>query len=172
MALTVELSDLIAYTDWQREKWLAFLSKHEVILHCSAGPHGDGRFTSIGDVVKHIFSAEKRYVDRLSHRPLTDPAPIPNDDVEGLFRFGAQSRRELREFINSLPATAWDVTEEHKIVGHKVRLLPRKVAIHIILHEIRHWAQIATLVRLIGKSSDLQDFLVSPVLNDPHVEIG
>jgi uncharacterized damage-inducible protein DinB len=43
-------------------------------LTTSAGPNGDGRFQSVGDVIRHIFSSEKRYIDRLSNRPLTDTA--------------------------------------------------------------------------------------------------
>jgi hypothetical protein len=81
MPLAVDLTDLISYTSWQRGKWHALLRQHEDVLRSSAGPNGDGRFTTIGDLVKHIFFAEKRYVDRLSNRPLTDPASIPSDDV-------------------------------------------------------------------------------------------
>jgi uncharacterized damage-inducible protein DinB len=49
-------------------------------------------FKPVGDLVRHIFSAEKRYIDRLSNRPLTDADSIPNGNVEALFQFGRQSR--------------------------------------------------------------------------------
>ena len=168
MPLAVDLTDLLAYTDWQREKWHAFLGQHKDALQCSAGPNGDGRFTTIADLVKHIFSAEQRYVDRLSNRPLTDPASIPSTDLEGLFAFGRQSRKRLREFIESFPPAKWDVAEEHTILNHKVRLTPRKIVVHVVLHEIRHWAQIATLLRLSGTKPEFQDFLGSPVFGDPR----
>lgn len=133
MPLAVDLADLIAYTDWQRGKWHVFLRQHEDALQSSAGPNGDGRFTTIGDLGKHIFSAEKRYVDRLSNRPLTDPASIPNADVEALFAFGRQSRQDLREFIDSFPATEWDVAQEHTILNHKLHLTPRKIVVHVVV---------------------------------------
>jgi uncharacterized damage-inducible protein DinB len=145
--LAVNLIDLIAYTDWQRAKWHVLLRQHADALQTTVGPNGDGRFANIGDLVKHVFSAEKRYVDRLSNRPLTDPASIPND-VEARFAFGRQSRQALREFIDSLPATEWDIAQEHTLLGRKLRLTPRKIVVHVVLHEIRHWAQIATLLRL------------------------
>jgi len=169
MALTIDVNDLIAYTDWQREKWRSTLREHSDALRLSAGPNGDDRFNTIGDLIKHIFSAEKRYIERLSNRTLTDPSSIPSDEVEALFRFGQQSRRDLRQFIDSLPAAGWDIAEEHNILGHKLRLTPRKIIVHVVLHEIRHWAQIATLLRLNGTKSGLQDFLASPVFGDPHV---
>ena len=168
MPLAVNLTDLIAYTDWQREKWHAFLRQNDGALRTSAGPHGDGRFSAIGDLVKHIFSAEKRYIDRLSNRPLTNPADIPNDDVEALFGFGRQSRQDLMRFVDSFPTAEWDVAQDHTILNHKVHLTPRKIIVHVVLHEIRHWAQIATLLRLNGTRTEFQDFLRSPVYGDPH----
>jgi len=69
MPITLSLNDLIDYTDWERQKWHGWIRQHgEQALKTSAGANGDGRFNTVGDVVKHIFSAEKRYVDRLSGR--------------------------------------------------------------------------------------------------------
>jgi len=75
-------------------------------LAITVGPHGDGRFTSVGDSVRHIFTAERRYIDRLSNRPLTSTASIPSDSIEILFQFGGQSRADLKEFLRAcLPRT-------------------------------------------------------------------
>ncbi|PYV21615.1 MAG: hypothetical protein DMG27_20285 [Acidobacteria bacterium] len=41
---------------------------------------------------------------------------------------------------------------------------PRKIVIHILLHEIRHWAQIATLLRVSGLTGEFHDFLFSPIM--------
>lgn len=168
MPLSIDVNDLLTYTDWQREKWRSILRQHREALRVGAGPNGDGRFNTIGDLIKHIFSAEKRYIDRLSNRALSDPSLIPSDDVEAVFSFGEQSRRDLTHFIDSLPAEAWDIAEEHNMFGHKLRLTPRKIVVHVVLHEIRHWAQVATLLRLNGTRSEFQDFLASPVFGDPH----
>src|SRR5437588_28038 len=82
---------------------LEWLRQHGPVLEISTGPHGDGRFGTVGELVGHMFSAEKRYVERLSGRPMTDTATIPGNDCEALFAFGEQSRRELRDFIGTLP---------------------------------------------------------------------
>jgi len=161
----LSLSDLLDYTDWEREKWHAWFRKHGADgLTISAGPHGDGRFAAVGELVRHIFSAETRYVERLSGRPLTDPASIPTDNVDALFRFGRQSRSGLREFLATFPAPDWDVPQEFTLMNSLLRATPRKIVIHILLHEIRHWAQIATLLRLHGLTDEFHDFLFSPVL--------
>ena len=165
MQINLTLDDLMDYTAWERQKWHDWLREHgDEVLKIGAGPHGDGRFTSVGDLVRHMFSAEKRYIDRLSGRALTDTASIPNDNVEALFQFGEQSRQELKEFIETFPSQKWDVPEDHKLGNHVLTLTPRKIVVHVVLHEIRHWAQIATLLRLNGLSGEFHDFLFSPVM--------
>ena len=134
------------------------------VLEISAGANGDGRFEKVGDLVRHIFSAEKRYVERLSDRPMTDTAIIPVDNIDTLFQFGQQSRQELREFIGAFPSEGWDTTMEFKFMNSFLTATPRKIVVHILLHEIRHWSQIATLFRTHGLNDDFHDFLFSPVM--------
>jgi len=93
---------LIAYTDREQQKW-----HDSEALKTSMGPHGNNQ--TVSGVVKHIFSAEKRYIERLSDEPLTDTASIPNDNLEALFELGQQSRQALKDFIESFPAPSWDI---------------------------------------------------------------
>lgn len=165
MPATLNLTDLMDYTEWERQKWHSWLRQHgDDALKISAGPHGDGRFSSVGDVVKHIFSAEARYIDRLSDRALTDPTSVPNDNSEALFQFGAQTRSALKKFVDTLPAGEWDAFREFDFFGGTLRATPKKIVTHVLLHEIRHWAQIATLLRLNGFKDDFHDFILTPVL--------
>jgi uncharacterized damage-inducible protein DinB len=165
--LALELNHLIDYTDWERQKWQAWFAKiGSKPLAVSTGPNSDGRFSTAGQVIKHVFSAEKRYVDRLSNRPLADPASISDNDPEALFAFGRQSRSDFRHFLATFPADRLDISEEHKIAGHSITLTPRKIIVHVLLHEIRHWAQLATLIRLNGFPVEFHDFLFSPVLGE------
>ncbi len=159
------MDDLLEYTAWQRRQWLDWLRQHDAaVLKTGAGAGGDGRFESAGDWIKHIFSAEKRYVERMLDRPLTDPAAIPSNNLEELFQFGERSRRELKEFVEALPAAQWDAPMELTLMGNSLTATPKKIVTHVLLHEIRHWAQIATLLRLSGYKVDLHDFIFSPVM--------
>jgi len=163
--MNLSLNHLLDYTEWQRKRWHDSLRNYgEHVLQISAGPNGDGRFEVIGDLIRHIFSAEKRYIDRLSGRALTDTASIPNDKIEALFEFGQQSRKELKEFVETFPAAQWDVPRELQILKFVVNATPRKIVTHVVMHEIRHWAQVGTLLRLNGFVGDFQDFLGSPVM--------
>ncbi len=162
--LSLGFEDLIAYTDWERELWHDWFHQHgNEPLKTSVGPHGDARFSTIGDVIRHIFSAERRYVDRLTNLPLTDASTIPAGDYEVLFRFGGETRRALREFLQSFPDDKWDEMNEINFGFAIVHATPRKIIVHVLMHEIRHWAQIATMFRLNGLKVDMHDFLFSPV---------
>ena len=162
--MQIDVNVLMNYTDWEREKWREWLGQHGESLKMSVGPHGDNRFQTVGDVVKHIFSAETRYVERLSEKALTDTASFPNDNLEALFGFGQQSREALAEFVGTFPDEQWDVLRDFDFFGNLLKATPKKMIIHALLHEVRHWAQIATLFRLNGLKVDSQDFLFSPVL--------
>jgi uncharacterized damage-inducible protein DinB len=166
MAVQLSVEDLIEYTDWERGKWLEFLqAQGDEALKIGVGPNGDDRFQSVGDVVRHIFSAEKRYIDRLSERELTDTSRVASDRVEALFEFGAQSRNQLKEFVASFPTERWDEDVEFKLMNSTIRATPRKLVVHALMHEIRHWPQIATLLRLNGIVAEFRDFLFSPVMS-------
>jgi uncharacterized damage-inducible protein DinB len=115
-------------------------------------------------MVRHIFGAEKRYVERLNGRAVTDLSSVPTQDLEALFEFGRQSRADLRNFVATLPEAEWDRPIGMKIVKWSILASPRKIVMHVLIHEMRHWAQIATTLRLNGLKPDQHDFLFSPAL--------
>lgn len=164
MTAADNLAVLMDYTEWERNKYREWLRQcGEAVLKTGTGANSE-RFVTVGDIIKHIFSAEKRYVDRLSGRPLTDPVGVPSDSIEALFEFGRQSRSDFRDFVETLPANEWDRLGEFDFFGGILRATPRKILMHVLLHETRHWAQIATLFRLHSLTGDFHDFIFSPVL--------
>ena len=163
MHLTI--TDLMQYTEWERGKWIQVFRKNPTALGLSVGPNRDDRFNTVGDWIRHIFGAEIRYVERLSGRPLTEIAGMQNDNVEELFEFGQHTRNVLKRFLETFPATDWDIPREMQILRFVVKATPNKIVVHIVMHEIRHWAQIATLLRLNGILGDFgDDFIGSPVM--------
>ena len=99
----------------------------EQVLKISADPHGDGRFETLGDLVRHIFSAGKRSVERPSGRPLTHTASVPNDNIEAFFPFGEQSWKQFQEFVAAFPAQDWDVPNDYKIMNYSLRATKRRL---------------------------------------------
>jgi uncharacterized damage-inducible protein DinB len=164
--LTMTANDLVEYTAWQRQRWRDWFHQHPEALRCSAGPHGDGRFESVIDLVKHVFSAEQRYVQRLRDQPLTDRGAAPFGGIDALFAAGEAGRQTLVTHLKTMEPEVWDLPRQFTILGHPVTATPRKIVMHVLLHEVRHWAQIATLCRLNGFAPEFHDFLGSPVWSD------
>ena len=169
MAFKFELAHLLDYTDWERAQWHAWFGEQgPAALAVDLGPNSNGRVNTIGELVRHIFSAEQRYVDRVVGAPLTDPAAVPTEDVEALFAFGQQGRESLRALLATFPTERWDVPQQIQVGKHSRSVTPRKLIVQAVTHEIRHWAQVATLLRMSGRKPGPRDFLVSPVFDQPE----
>ena len=160
-----EIDYLLDYTEWDRQQWEAwFRSEARDTLLLDLGANADGRIANVGELVRHIFSAEQRYVDRIQELPLTDTSTVPANDVDRLFDFGRQSRQRLRQLVDSFPAERWDVPQEYQLGPNKRLITPKTMLVQSVTHEIRHWAQLATLLRLTGRRTGVHDFLLSGVL--------
>ena len=161
--LGLSFDDLIEYTEWQRGKWRKWFRDRPEALALSTGDHGDGRFTTVGEVVKHIFGAELRYVQRLEGEPLSDLAEVPTDQADKLFAKGDETRQRLKQLLAAMPGDQWEVARQFTILSYRVTATPRKIIAHALMHEIRHWAQLATICRMSGHAADVHDLLASPL---------
>lgn len=170
----VAFSELIAYTDYERAEWRAWFGVGEVAARRLAITTGagagsaekQGGVRTVGELILHIFVAETHHVERLTGRPLTEPPGGVAQNVEALFDFGARGRRALEAYVGSVDAAGWDVAREFEIfTGRRVRVTSRKFVTHILVHEIRHWAQIGTMARMAGDAGPAPDLLFSAVMD-------
>jgi uncharacterized damage-inducible protein DinB len=161
MAFVFGMEDLLAYLDRDRSQWHAwFRQQGPATLAVDLGANNTGRIRTVGELVRHIFSAEQRYVQRSLQVPLMDTSAIPADDVEALFAFGLASRRALRELLATFPDTEWDAPREMSFGGHTRTVTSRKMIVQAVTHELRHWAQVATFLRQAGYQPGVHDFIV------------
>ena len=162
MSAAVDLQHLIAYTDHERAKWKAWLAADPSRL---AIPFQDGgRFPTVGSLLGHVFWVEERHLARLEGTPVPDSA-VPNNDLKALFDFADRIRGNLLRFVTT--------TDDRRISeaitftlrdGPAFTILRRKLAAHILLHEIRHFAQIAYAVRVAGHEPPGEhDYFFAPV---------
>ena len=162
-SLASEIGYLLDYTEWDRAQWEAFFRSDGDAFRVDLGANGDGRIANVGELVRHIFSAEQRYVDRIQELPITDTSSVPADDVDRLFDFGSQTRQRLRALVDSFPAEKWDLAREVQLGPITRVITPKSMVVQSVTHEIRHWAQLATLLRLVGRRTGAHDFLLSGV---------
>jgi uncharacterized damage-inducible protein DinB len=164
MSGTVDFLNLIAYTDHERAKWKTWLAADPSTR--LAVPFQTGaRFPTVGGLLNHVFWVEERHLARLEGTPVPDTTGIPDDDLSALFEFGDRVRSNLRRFVT----TADDRHMSEPITftlrdGPPITVLRRKLTAHIMLHEIRHLAQIAYAMRVAGHQPPGEhDYFFAPV---------
>lgn len=148
MPLTLTYDELLRYTAGERGKWRAWFELHPQAVDAPVQP--GGRFPTVGKLIDHIFLVERRHVQRLTGETLSEQTGLSGSNAPPLFDYGASVRRELEHFVRALAEDEIDEIREIELRDRKWPTSRRKLLFHILLHETRHWAQIAVAVRLAG----------------------
>src|SRR6476646_5899371 len=147
--MNLTYAEFLRYTQEERDKWRAWFVAHPDALDTEVQP--GGRYETVGSLIDHIFLVERRHLQRLTSAPLDTRTGLSGKHAPPLFDYGASVRRELEQFASQLDD---DVADEPRTVtvqsGGDFVLTPRKLLFHILLHETRHWAQIALALRRAG----------------------
>jgi len=148
MALDLSYDELLRYTSDEREKWRGWLQAHPEVMDAPLQP--GGRFPTVGKLIDHVFLVERRHLQRLTGDPVSESTGLTGNNSPPLFDYGASVRRELEQFAREVDEHAADEPRTFVVRDLTVTMSTRKLLFHILLHEIRHWAQIALAVRLAG----------------------
>ena len=146
MPLAIAFEELLRYTNGERDKWRAWLSDHTTAIDAPLQP--GGRLPTVGRLIDHIFLVERRHLQRLTAQPLSDSTGLTGNNAPPLFDYGASVQRELEQFVADLGDDEADTVRNFDVREQLWPMTPRKLLFHILLHETRHWAQIALAVRL------------------------
>jgi uncharacterized damage-inducible protein DinB len=148
MSLTLSIDELLRYSAEERDTWRRWLRANPAAIE--APVQTGGRFATVGKLIDHIFLVERRHLQRLRQQPLANATGLTGNNAPPLFDYGASVRREMEQFIRSLEDHEVDEIRTIEVREQQWPMSPRKLLFHILLHEIRHWAQIALAVRLGG----------------------
>jgi uncharacterized damage-inducible protein DinB len=147
--MQLAFEELRRYTHEEREKWRTWFVAHPEALEVEV--QAGGRFPTVGSLIDHIFLVERRHLQRLHGAALDTHTGLSGRHAPPLFDYGASVRRELDQFVAELDA---DVATEPRpftlASGATLNATPRKLLFHCLIHETRHWAQIALALRRAG----------------------
>ena len=148
MSLDLSFDELLRYTSDEREKWRRWFQSHPEAMDAPLQP--GGRFPTVGKLIDHIFLVERRHLQRLTGDPLAESTGLTGNNAPPLFDYGASVRRELEQLAGLIDED--DANQPRTIVVREqaFSVTPRKLMFHTLLHELRHWAQVALAVRLAG----------------------
>ncbi|HJR59714.1 MAG TPA: DinB family protein [Vicinamibacterales bacterium] len=145
--LTLAYDELLRYTIDERDKWRRFFVAHpEAIELALPSP----RFSTVGKLVDHIFLVERRHLQRLRGEPPSEQTGLTGNNAPPLFDYGASVRRELEQYVADLDEDVAGQVRTIEVRGQAWPMSARKLLFHILVHEIRHWAQIALAIRSAG----------------------
>lgn len=148
MTLTITLDELLAWTAEERAKWLPWLKANPQALDATLQP--GGRFPTVASLIDHIFLVEHRHTLRLQGWELPTASGIAANDVDAMWVYAARGRDGLRAYLPTLSPQDANTPRDVVVAGGTYPLSPRKLLFHMALHEVRHWAQVASAVRAAG----------------------
>lgn len=157
--------ELLGWTNEETARWEEWLRAQDpAVLAVSLG---EGKWATVGDLVFHVFVVERRYTERLYDEEVTPYEAFPHGSLDELFAIHRQTRPRLERWIATAPAEEWErIVTFQTITAGTLTASKRKVVGHAILHGVRHWAQIATALRLAGHPQPwLHDLLASGALS-------
>lgn len=161
---SLPLRELLDYSTAETLKWRDWFAAHPSdILEL---PAGTGRTATVRQLIHHIVVVERRYADRIRNEPVTTYEDVPSDSTEALFGAFADARRRLDEWVMNASEADFARELEFTTLSAGTRVASaRKIVVHSLLHGIRHWAQIAMVVRQHGHPTDwYHDILMSDAL--------
>lgn len=159
MTAAITLEELL---DWSQESaafWKGHFDANPALLEL---PCGIDNAPNVQELVRHIWVADLRWAQRVAGLPLAAREDFPKGPLDALFGLHLEAARIFRGLLED-PATDWDGTLslDYDWLPPQVRTSSRrKMAAHNFLHSQRHWAQLATLLRVAGFPTGFQGDLI------------
>jgi uncharacterized damage-inducible protein DinB len=159
-ALTYKV--LLQVTSTEHHRWRDWFVEHPKAW---AIPFATGRMATIGGLVLHIFGVELRYAQRLLDQEVTAWEEFRQTSIDEVFELGDNARGQLVHFLTTAPEKELDrVLTFQTLTAGTVSASKYKIASNIFLHDVRHWGQIATVLRQNGFADQWpHDMLLSDI---------
>jgi uncharacterized damage-inducible protein DinB len=147
-ALTAE--EILAWNDKTAQGWRQLLTRNPELLTQSCDIAGT---KTVAELLQHIVAAQLRYAERLANLPISDYATIPFDSVDSIYSTHDRATALFKQlFVSDID---WDEPLDFttRTMGtlHSNR---KTILFHALLHGVRHYAQLASLVRRCGVKPD------------------
>lgn len=162
-AAAITLEELLADNEASAAKWSTWFEANPAALDVPCDIYNSG---TVRGLLKHIFAVELRHSQRLRGEEVVAYDAIPAGSLEDLFRVHGQAGENLRKFLATTDDDALqEVIALQTVSAGTLQASRRKLFTHILLHSIRHWAQLSTLLRENGYKAEWpKDFLFSEAI--------
>jgi uncharacterized damage-inducible protein DinB len=155
-------TEVLQWVDETSTQWFKFLADNPEAL---ALPCDIMNVKSVAELMQHIVAVELRFAQRLAGEEVIPYEQIPYGSAEELASTHKKAHTLFTQLLQN-PDYAW--SEEIDFVTRSAGTFTcsrRKLFFHANLHGIRHYAQLATLVRQQGyKSGWFMDLMATKAI--------
>jgi uncharacterized damage-inducible protein DinB len=142
--LTAE--EVLAWNEKTAQNWRQLLTSHPELL---TQPCDIAGTKTVAELLQHIVAVQLRYAERLGDLPISDYDAIPFDSAESIYAIHDRTIAIFQQLLSS--DINWDEPLEFTTRSRGPLRSDRKtILFHALLHGIRHYAQLASLVRQCG----------------------
>jgi uncharacterized damage-inducible protein DinB len=161
MSVVLPLTQVLDYSDYERRRWREWLAADPARLRL---PFQEGRrFSTVWNLLDHLFLVERRHLARLQGATPPDATGVAAGDLAALFEYANSVRADLRTYIAETPEAQAREPITFTIPNGTYSMSRLKLITSILLHEVRHLAQLAYCVRLAGDEPPGEhDYLFGP----------
>ena len=135
--------DLLEWNEGTTSIWKKHLLAHPELLMSPCDIRGS---KTVADLLQHIVAVELRYAERLNNEQETLYDDIPKLSVDVLYEVHDRAMKKLRD-LDSETDAFWSERIDFETRNGRAGATRRVVFAHCLLHAIRHYAQLATLLR-------------------------
>jgi len=149
MSVTIDFERLVDYSDYERAKWREWIAADPRRMTIVLQP--GGRFPTAAELLDHEFFVERRHLCRRQGATPPESSGVPLGDWARLFEYADLVRADFRHYVSELTDTVADGSLTFDAIGlGPVTMSRRKLLTHVLLHEVRHLAQLALAARTAG----------------------
>jgi uncharacterized damage-inducible protein DinB len=158
------ISVMLAWRDAETARWLEWFRSHP--QEALFTPAGEGRLATVHGVIVHVFAVELRYAQRLVDQPVSDWSEIDPHTLDDTFAVGDLARVLIDGYLETADEASLDTALSFKTLSAgMMTATKRKILFSLVPHGMRHWAQIAMLLRQAGHRDQwAHDLLASSVM--------
>jgi uncharacterized damage-inducible protein DinB len=164
MTSAITFEELLAWNEEASRFWKAYLEAYPDAL---AVPCSIGGTANVQELVSHIWGVDLLWAQRIAGLPVTDRKEWPAGPVEALYDLHRRGAVIFHQLLDD-PAQDWSapyLSADRPLPAEIGPVSRRKVMLHALFHSQRHWAQLATLLRVAGHPTKFRgDFLFSSAM--------
>ena len=160
----VSFDELLCHNEEETERWRKFFAATPAALDV---PMDMADMKTVRGAVLHIFVVEQLYAERLSGitRERLSYEDFPADSLDQLFAYHVRALEHLRKLLDTYTEAQWREPIEFRARVMNITATRRKMFAHVFLHSMRHWAQVAMVLRQNGFKQDWEhDFIFTQVM--------